>query len=672
MKLSQKVKVFMGAMMLTLSVTAYPETMSVQSFEQDRLDQTATLSGTTVKDINGKKCALIKVITNERGFTFDTGMLAPMKIEEKPGEIWVYVPSGVKNITISHPLLESIRDYSLGQSLKPGRTYVLRLTSDRVITNTIDYNHRQRVRIHVNAPHAQVSINGILSKTDASGNVDIDMYFGTHRFTVTAPDYREYDGEVTVNDPDKPQEVNIELTPAFGYLTIAEDPAIHDATLLIDGQVVGKLPMEHIKVMSGPHKVTIVPELFTPYSENITMSDAGQLSLVPFFSPNSAGVHIRVPDREATIVVDGIERGVGSWSGRLGAGNHTIEARRQDYYPTSMSVTVERDRNTTFDLEPPTPITGALSVTSSPLGAQVYIDGKKAGTTPLNLNDIPIGTHTVTVKCNGYFDAEQECRVTENNTTPVIFSMNNSCRLDIDSKARFGRVYIDDEYVGMVPYSGTYSYGKANVRVTADGYTQYSRTVSLNRPEVRVNARQYKILVRRDEFYVDASYLQSKNSAISAGMGGYISRFNIEGSYQYYLKEQGPVYWQKNSNEATQQRQYRPRSLSARVGWGLRIGTRLRLTPQVGCTYTELAEREDGGKPSFSIANGANALSVSAGVKLNIALCNGVALTVNPEYQLRVNESDGFKAIAERIDAIDNLGKGPQLRAGILLFISGN
>ena len=50
--------------------------------------------------------------------------------------------------------------------------------------------------------------------------------------------------------------------------------------------------------------------------------------------------------------------------------------------------------------------TGALEVKSSPSAAQVYLDAELKGNTPLALYNIPVGTHSIAVKKEGYTDFE--------------------------------------------------------------------------------------------------------------------------------------------------------------------------------------------------------------------------------------------------------------------------
>lgn len=76
-------------------------------------------------DQNGRKAALVKVVTTESGFDFDVGMMGVVGIRQEIGEIWVYVPEKVRKITIRHKDFGIIRDYGLGTPLESAAVYEL-------------------------------------------------------------------------------------------------------------------------------------------------------------------------------------------------------------------------------------------------------------------------------------------------------------------------------------------------------------------------------------------------------------------------------------------------------------------------------------------------------------------------------------------------------------------
>jgi hypothetical protein len=60
--------------------------------------------------------------------------------------------------------------------------------------------------------------------------------------------------------------------------------------------------------------------------------------------------------------------------------------------------------------------TGSITITSSPSGAEVYLDTEYHGTTPNTLNAVPAGNHTVEVRERGYKTWSQAITVASGST----------------------------------------------------------------------------------------------------------------------------------------------------------------------------------------------------------------------------------------------------------------
>ena len=79
---------------------AAQEDIKVESFTLSTTTNYANLEGHIEYDNNGEKCALIIVDTrNPELLTFDGGSTGIMKSIIKTGQVWLYVPDGLKRIT---------------------------------------------------------------------------------------------------------------------------------------------------------------------------------------------------------------------------------------------------------------------------------------------------------------------------------------------------------------------------------------------------------------------------------------------------------------------------------------------------------------------------------------------------------------------------------------------
>ena len=91
--------------LLSVSITALSQgDFKVIDFNLLPTDYSAASHNKPPKDNNGESAALIKIVTTEKGFTFELGSaLAPIgAAQEKTGEIWLYVPNGTRRLTIKH------------------------------------------------------------------------------------------------------------------------------------------------------------------------------------------------------------------------------------------------------------------------------------------------------------------------------------------------------------------------------------------------------------------------------------------------------------------------------------------------------------------------------------------------------------------------------------------
>ncbi len=121
---------------VTLSAQTDSSGFFVQSFRKLNWDLDAR-SNYPVLDQNSRKAALIKVVIPADGFDFDVGVMGVVSVKQEVGEIWVYVPEGVRKITIRHRTYGIIRDYEFECPIESATVYEMRLHVPRTPRSTV-------------------------------------------------------------------------------------------------------------------------------------------------------------------------------------------------------------------------------------------------------------------------------------------------------------------------------------------------------------------------------------------------------------------------------------------------------------------------------------------------------------------------------------------------------
>ena len=189
----------MLALLMLIATATGAQNISVSSFKLLENDLTANTAGTMERDQNGKVAALIKVVTTEQGFVFDGGMVGIVKTRQGVGEVWVYVPQGIKRITIQHPQLGVLRNYDIPISIEEARTYEMVLTTGRVETIVTHAVNKQFVVFCVTPANAVVELGDEVLTVDSEGYATKSMPFGTYDYRVSCANYHTTAGKVTVN-----------------------------------------------------------------------------------------------------------------------------------------------------------------------------------------------------------------------------------------------------------------------------------------------------------------------------------------------------------------------------------------------------------------------------------------------------------------------------------------
>ncbi len=94
---------------------------------------------------------------------------------------------------------------------------------------------------------------------------------------------------------------------------------------------------------------------------------------------------------------------------------------------------------------------GSLIANSAPVGADVLLDGKMAGRTPIRLTRIPAGAHTLTISKSGFCDFTDTISFQAHESVLRDVQLDSACGLKITSTPDSAGIYIDNIFFGKSP-----------------------------------------------------------------------------------------------------------------------------------------------------------------------------------------------------------------------------
>ena len=280
-------------------------------------------------------------------------------------------------------------------------------------------NQSFSIIVDSNAAGADVYIDGIKkAKTDANKRATIkEVMIGEHTIKV---DYKGVTAEqkVVVNGDNISFRVNVNTEASKPqYVVFAVEPT--NTVVTIDGQIYTAEDGVVVAYLEGGnHTFKAEARGYHPQSGTFTVAGA-KIERTITLKGDYANVTIKA-DSGADIYVNDKKMGTTSWSGRLNSGLYLFEARKSGYRTQSLTQQITSDNpQQSYTLPALTPIYGSADITSSPAMADITIDGNLVGRTPLQLDNLLVGNHTLKLSKAGYTDNTQTITISEGKTTTV-------------------------------------------------------------------------------------------------------------------------------------------------------------------------------------------------------------------------------------------------------------
>ena len=309
---------------------------------------------------------------------------------------------------------------------------------------------------------------------------------GPHTVAVTLADGRSAEQQLDVKSGKKKVDLLVEMPRQAGgpaTLSVQSDPP--NANVMIDGAVSGRTPFQG-ELDSGEHTVAVEMDGRMREERKVVAREGRDASvsfaLAPL--PKTPAVAVESEPIGALVILDGKERGRTPFLAPLDKGRHELVLKMGGHREVGTDFTMPSDRDLGIRLDLPVGAgTGSrLTLTSSPSGANVAIDGKEIGITPW-AGEMRPGNHKVLVVSKGFIKEERIVQVQPSRDADVTFALNREPgpgKLHIETEPPEAVVSIDGQQAGTSPYTGELAPGEHLLEVANDGYKTIQQQLQLD------------------------------------------------------------------------------------------------------------------------------------------------------------------------------------------------
>jgi formylglycine-generating enzyme required for sulfatase activity len=304
------------------------------------------------------------------------------------------------------------------------------------------------------------------------------MRTGSYTVHVEKDGYYDLSQRLTVGDAQS-QTFELELRKLPGHLTVSTEPAV-DAIVTIDEGIVGEAPYGPVELQPGVHSVTVSAERYLPFADvfeipGLGRQEAVQVQLVPRW----ANVDISTQPPGAVVYAGAEKLGQTPVQLELIEGSHDLSIILDGFKAWDGTIVAEPN----VDQELPTiqlePANARLLVNTIPRGANVTVNGRYRGQSPVNLSLSPDINYEIGMSKAGYGAAQRKVLLEAAARREITVDLTaKTGRVTVRSYPSDATVYVDGRRRGTGTVTLNLSSAPHRIEVRREGYESYSRSIT--------------------------------------------------------------------------------------------------------------------------------------------------------------------------------------------------
>lgn len=314
-----------------------------------------------------------------------------------------------------------------------------------------------RIQITSEPEGAVVYIDGSISRAGETP-LTVNLTREEHRIRLVLEGHATEDRTITVGR--SRQTLSFRLIPMARLEVTAANDAASGATVRIDGEEVGTVPLTH-NIDGGRHEVRVERNGYESFSRWLDVSPGQSYALAVSLRASSSGqgtIIVAGAVNGAPVSIDGQDRGTTPAVVDVPAGEHVVVVSPPGQSAYTETVTVQPGARVTvtpsFGGATASQANGSLRVLTQPTGATVFVDGEEAGTAPVTVEDVVPGSHIVEARAEGYESNTSRITIEPGRRETIQLVLEESEALGtliVTSEVAGAQVLLDGQPIGSVP-----------------------------------------------------------------------------------------------------------------------------------------------------------------------------------------------------------------------------
>ena len=273
--------------------------------------------------------------------------------------------------------------------------------------------------------------------------------------------------------------VSVAMRKLPGKLTVNITPAA-EATITIDGIHIGPAPLGPVELEPGQHGISIRSERFLPFSDVVEVIGLGRQQMITVqLVPRWAEVTVTSEPPGAAIFTAAEKIGETPAVIELFEGTHQLSVIRDGYKAWDGAVTVAPNVPHELPLIVLDRSDARLLVNSIPRGANVMVNGRYRGQSPLTLDLSPDIDYQIGLSKAGYGATTRQVRLRSAASESITVDLTaRTGTVKINVSPADAIVYVDGRVRGNGTTTLRLSSAPHRIEVRKDDYESWSRTVT--------------------------------------------------------------------------------------------------------------------------------------------------------------------------------------------------